>query len=316
MPKKKLQSGCSSPVHAFTRVRQIRRFDARRADDDAHEHRRPDRALCPARDAALAADDASEHVAEPLDAADSHEQAHKDRADAAVLPPRDLLIEQQADAARADIAEDSAVAHIRLEQVERVGQVARGDLRHDGARIGPRRGRTHGTQGAIGRERQRFDVLIGHARHDGQRKKRDGDRAGKCAEAEQECRQQRKDQRRERAQHLHQKPQNPAHRRRARQVGRAQRREDERQQHTQRRAGDGHAQRGQQRRDDRGQVAPVRREELRDNVAQVHPPRPERRGIAPREPERQHKQREHTECPRPAPAARARHGAASLSAPP
>ena len=46
------------------------------------------------------------------------------------------------------IAEDSAVAHIRLEQVERVGQVARGDLRHDGARIGPRRGRTHGTQGA------------------------------------------------------------------------------------------------------------------------------------------------------------------------
>ena len=32
-------------------------------------------------------------MAEPLDAADGHEQAHEDRTDAAVLPPRDLLIE-------------------------------------------------------------------------------------------------------------------------------------------------------------------------------------------------------------------------------
>ena len=248
--------------HAFTRVRQIRRFDARRADDDAHEHRRPDHAPCPARDAALAADDAPEHVAEALDAADSHEQAHKDRADAAILPPRDLLIEQQADAARADIAEDGAVAHIRLEQIERVCQIAGRDLRHDGARIRPRRRRAHGAQRTVRRERERLDVLIGQARHDRKRKGRDGNRAGKRAKAEQKRRQQRKDQRRERAQHLHQKPQDAAHRRRARQVGRAQRREDERQQHAQRRAGDGHAQRGQQRRDDRGQVAPVRREEL------------------------------------------------------
>lgn len=79
-------------------------------------------------------------MAEPLDAAHGHKQAHEDRADAAVLPPRDLLVEQQTDAAGADIAEDGTVAHIRLEQIERIGQVARGDLRHDGARIGPRRG--------------------------------------------------------------------------------------------------------------------------------------------------------------------------------
>ena len=55
---------------------------------------------------------------------------------------------------------------------------------------------------------------------------------------------------------------------------------------------------------------------LRGNVAQVRPPRPEYRGVAPREPERQHKQREHTQCPRPAFCTRTRHGAASLSAPP
>ena len=302
--------------HTFTRMRQIRRFDARRADDHAHQHRRPEHTLCPARDAALAADDVPERMAEPLDAADGHEQAHEDRADAAVLPPRDLLIEQQADAAGADIAEDSAVAHIRLEQVERVCQVAGGDLRHDGARIGPCRGHAHGAQRAVGRERQRFDVLVRQTRHDGQCEERDGNRAGKRAETEQERRQQRKDERRERTQHLHQKPQDAAHRCRARQIRRAQRREDERQQHAQRRAGDGHAQRGQQRRDDRGQIAPVRREELRGNVAQVRPPRPEYRGVAPREPERQHKQREHTQRPRPALAAGARHGAASLSASP
>ena len=255
-------------------------------------------------------------MAEPFDAAHRHKQAHQDRADAAVFPPRDLLIEQQTDAARADIAEDGAVAHVRLEQVERVGQIARCDLRHDGARICPRRRRAHGAQRAVGRERERLDVLIGQARHDRKRKDRDGNRAGKRAETEQKRRQQRKDQRRERAQHLHQKAQHRAHRRGTRQIMRAQRREAKRQRDAQRRAGDGHTQRRQQRRHDRGQIAPVRRKELRGNVAQVCPPRPEHRRVAARQPKGKHKQREHTQCPRPAFCTRTRHGAASLSAPP
>ena len=255
-------------------------------------------------------------MAEPLDAAHGHKQAHEDRADAVVFPPRDLLVEQQTDAARADIAEDGAVAHVRLEQIERVGQIAGRDLRHDGARICPRRRRAHGAQRAVGRERERLDVLIGQARHDRERKDCDGNRAGKRAEAEQKRRQQRKDQRRERAQHLHQKAQHRAHRRRTRQIVRAQRREAERQRDAQRRTGNRHTQRRQQRRHDRGQIAPVRREELRGNVAQVRPPRPEHRGVTARQPKGKHKQREHTQCPRPAFCTRTRHGAASLSSPP
>ena len=57
--------------------------------------------------------------------------------------------------------------------------------------------------------------------------------------------------------------------------------EAERQRDAQRRTGDRHSQRRQQRRHDRGQIAPVRREELRGNVAQVCPPRPEHRGSQP-----------------------------------
>ena len=183
--------------HGLARVRKIRRVDAHRADGHAQQHRRPENALCRARNAALAADDAPERMAEPFDAAHSHKQAHEDRADAAVFPPRDLLVEQQSDAASADIAEDGAVAHVRLEQIERVCQIAGRDFWHDGAGICPRRGRAHGAQRAVGRERERLDVLIGQARHHCKRKDRDGNRAGKRAKAEQKRRQQRKDQRRE-----------------------------------------------------------------------------------------------------------------------
>ncbi len=42
-----------------------------------------------------------------------------------VLPPGDLFVQQQADPAGAHIAQDGAVAHIGLQQVEGVGEIGR-----------------------------------------------------------------------------------------------------------------------------------------------------------------------------------------------
>jgi hypothetical protein len=60
---------------------------------------------------------------------DHGEKQQQDRPHLVVLPPGDLFIKQQADSACAHIAQDGAVPHIALQQIEGVGEIGRQDLR-------------------------------------------------------------------------------------------------------------------------------------------------------------------------------------------
>ena len=83
-------------------------------------------------------------------------------------------------------------------------------------------------------------------------------------------------------------------------IFRAQGGQQQRQKRSQRRAGDGHLHRSQQRGQDSGGIPPIRREHGGDQVRQMAPPRPEQGGGAVGEPCRSQQKKE--KCQRPQPA--------------
>ena len=216
--------------------------NSHRADDHAHQHLPRAHALpcaghCARRESYV------QHVTEPLDTDQTVTNRHTRIAPTRPYSRHEIFsLGGRPDAAGTGHSRDRTVAHIRLRQVRRVGQMA-GRSRHDGARIGTRRGRAHGAQRAIGRRRQRSMLLATRqARRVASVKSVLATVLGKCAETEQERRQQRKDPAPGTGAAPAPETAGCSAPVRARQIRRAQRREDERQP-CQRRAGDGHAQR-------------------------------------------------------------------------
>ena len=104
-----------------------------RKRDRAEQHQRGRRArqqpaLLPAQ-GPLLLHQTGEPCAEMLHEIDHGEEEQQDCPHLVVLPPGDLFIKQQADSACAHIAQDGAVPHIALQQIEGVGEIGRQDLR-------------------------------------------------------------------------------------------------------------------------------------------------------------------------------------------
>lgn len=162
------------------------------------------------------------------------------------------------------------------------------------APIGPCRGSPHGAQGAVCREVGGLDVLIGQPGQDSKGVNRDGHGAGKGAKPKQKCGQQSQNEGREGAKHLNEQPKQRPEGPWGVEGLRAKRSQKQREKGTQRRAGDGHLKRGQQRRKDAGSIAPFRRQHGGEQVRQVAPAGPEQGGGAAGEPRRREKSRQKT----------------------
>ena len=92
----------------------------------------------------------AQRVAEALDDHDGDKKDDQDHAKAVVFAPADLFIHNEAQSARAHIAEDRGVAHVALQTKQGHGQIGRQHLRKDG-----------GGKGAQARSAQRLHRLVG-----------------------------------------------------------------------------------------------------------------------------------------------------------
>ena len=265
---------------------QVRRRQGERAEHEQEDRRPGQQPAAGGPQGALVLHQAGEPGAQVLHEIDHRKEQQQDRAHLVILPPGDLFIQQQADAAGPHIAQDGAVADVALQQIEGIGEIGGQDLREQGAEKGAGRRGPHGPQGQPGAQGRALDVLVGEAGHDGEGVDRDGGGAGEGAQPQKERGQQGQDQRREGPEHLDAEPKELFQCARARQRRRAGHGRRHRQRGPQGRAGDGHLHRGPQQRQDLAEKAPVRREHLRRDVRQVVPAAPHQPQVTAGEPGR------------------------------
>ena len=267
-------TGQQSPHHPEAGAGEIRR----RQRQGTQEEQPPCRAsqcppACPAQ-GHLLLHQAGQQGTEGLHEIDRDKEQQQNHAHFAILPPGDLFVEQQADAPGPHIAQNGAVAHVALQQIEGVGEVGRGNLRKNRPGKGPDGGGAHGPQSRVGPQRCVFHVLVGEAGHDGKGVDGDGGGAGKGADAQEEGGQQSQDQCRKGSEDLNAEPQELFYRPGARQGSGADHGGRDGEHSAQHRPGDGHLDGDPEEGQNFSGKAPLRGKHLPGNVRQVAPPGP------------------------------------------
>ena len=126
----------------------------------------------------------AQRVADALDDHDGDKEDDQDHAKAVVFAPADLFIHNEAQSARAHIAEDGGVAHVALQTEQGHGQIGRQHLRKDGGGKGAQARSAQRLHRLVGSHIHRFDDLKELLAHIGKGENGDGTGARHGAETE------------------------------------------------------------------------------------------------------------------------------------
>ena len=212
---------------------------------------------------------AAQELAQVFDEEHGDEQRQQHRAQTVVIAPADALVNQDAEAARADVTEDGSGAHVHLKAVQTVGEIGRQNLREHGAPEGAELVRTGGFQRLKRPHVDGFDGFVEHLRHHAEGEDDDGDGARERAQTEHQRADARDHQRRQRADDVENEAQDGQGDLAAVDVRGGRDRVGQRQQAADHAAHDAHLDGIQQRGNDLAQEGRIRLEDLREDFREL-----------------------------------------------